>query len=225
MKTAISLSGGYGSAYNLWKVAQNTTDEITAIFVDFDYYTDEGGFSSKGTLSNAQNVVNWVSSNVRNVAFVVLNINNYDPKYSGIPSLEIVDYAKVNGFDKIIFNDDSKDNLSTHSYLRNGVDKIKENLIVSYPIRKDNKINYQIAKELPSQLFSCCSTNLFFAPSELMQVSGSTISQIAEKQKNIISNTQKNESSEWVATDDTFGTINFGLSVRGTHRHLINLWL
>ena len=226
MKTAVSLSGGYGSAYNLWKLAQ-TSDDVVAIFVDIDYYRNhyQKDAEPKGVKSVAEAIANWVSSNVKPIQFVVLNLDNYDPQYSGFPALEIMNYAKSNNIDSVVFNDDIKDNLSTHSYIRTGIDKIKENVTVSYPIRAANKINYQIAKELPAGLFALCSSNAFYQPSKAMEESGSTIEQIKQKQLDIINSASRNEGSEWISNDEIFGTINFGLSVRGTHKQFINLWL
>lgn len=226
MKIAVSLSGGYGSAYNLWKLAQ-TSDEIVAIFVDIDHYrnNDQKDAEPKGVKSAAEAIANWISINVKPINLIVLDLNNYDPHYSGFPALEIVNYAKNNNVDTVVFNDDVKDNLSTHNYIRTAIDKIKGDVLISYPIRNDNKINYQIAKELPTELFSLCSDNAFYQPSKTMEESGSTIEQIKQKQIVVIDNAVRNQGSEWVSVDEIFGTINFGLSVRGSHKQFMDLWL
>jgi hypothetical protein len=227
MKTAVSLSGGYGSAYNLWQLARDTSDEIVAIFVNIDYYRNnyQKDAEPRGVRATAESIANWVSLNVRPIQFIVLSLDNYDPKYSGYPALEIVNYAKDNSFDNVVFNDDVKDELTTHQYIRNAVGKIKESVNVSYPIRDNNKINYQITKELPFALLALCTTNAFFQPSVTMENSGSTIEEIKQKQLSVVNKTARNENSEWVSTDDVFGEINFGLSVRGTHKQLIDLWI
>jgi len=227
MKTAVSLSGGYGSAYNLWQLAKDTSDEIVAIFVDIDYYVNnyQKDAEPKGVKSTAEAIANWVSANIRPIQFIVLTLDNYDPKYSGFPALEIVNYAKDNAIDNVVFNDDFKDELLTHNYIRNAINKIKDTVNVSYPIRESNKINYQVTKELPVELLALCTTNAFYQPSVIMENSGSTIEDIRQKQLSIIKKAARNEYSEWVSTDDVFGTINFGMNVRGTYKQFINLWL
>lgn len=86
MKTFVPFSGGLDSTYLLWKLLSQTTDEITALYVDVkstDPYIltkyDIRSFSlyegSTERMNNVNNVVSWLKENVRNFNFVIEPMN------------------------------------------------------------------------------------------------------------------------------------------------------
>jgi hypothetical protein len=82
MKTILSLSGGLDSTYLLWKLLSETSDEITAVFIDvsnadhrirqkydirgFTFEESGGEFGDK-----VQAIVDWLKTNVRDFTFIV----------------------------------------------------------------------------------------------------------------------------------------------------------
>ena len=67
-KTCISITGGVDSTYLLYKTLSETQDEVTAFHVDFTELTPEVNSANLEKMS-AQNVVNWLKSNVRGFKF------------------------------------------------------------------------------------------------------------------------------------------------------------
>jgi hypothetical protein len=76
MKTVVPISGGLDSAYVLWKLLSETSDEITAVCINTDNVTDSianrydlrAFLVSPPTLAIA--AVDWLQSNVRPFTFV-----------------------------------------------------------------------------------------------------------------------------------------------------------
>jgi len=78
MKTIIPLSGGLDSTYALWKLLSETSDEVTALFVNMDNFDtawnlryDLRGFSGGDDPTLAFTVFEWLKQNVR--TFTLLN--------------------------------------------------------------------------------------------------------------------------------------------------------
>ena len=229
MKTIVSLSGGYGSAYNLWQLAQSTSDEITAIFVDFEYFPIGPRIHIKSyksiDKSFAQNVCDWVNANVRPITFLVLDISNYQPDYSGIPQLEIVNYAKNENFNKIIFSDDIKDDSTPSVILRRAISRANStNIQIVYPIRDNNSTNYQSSKLLPESLRSVCYPNSIQEKSLLLEQNGLTESEIVNKQINYTTVAFLENRYEWVHYTEEFGLNTFERNFTLYYPQYIKLW-
>lgn len=233
------MSGGYGSAFNLWQLAKNTSDELYSVFIDIEYYNTIDApcptgthLSKRGDIFAANQIVNWISKNVRKVTNVTLDLDNYDPVYSGITSLEILNYAQLNGYDKIIFSDDIKDIVPDCVLLRKIANRIKGNyFIVEYPIMQSNLTNYQCSKLLPIELKELCVSNKLCDISYRLENSGLTVNEIVEKQINIASTPILAQShiprknNVWVNSEDKdFGTILFGKDLKYQYAHYMKLW-
>jgi hypothetical protein len=239
MKTIVSMSGGYGSAYNLWQLAKNTDEEITVIFIDIEYYNTIYApcptgthLSKRGDIFAANQITNWVNKNVRKVSNVVLDLDNYDPVYSGIPSLEISNYAKIHEYDKIILSDDIKDITPDQLLLRKVMNRMKGNyFVVEYPLMQLNLTNYQCSKLLPIELKELCVSNKMCDISYKLENSGLSVDEIIKKQIKIASTSildqshmpQKN--NVWVNSEDKdFGTILFNKDLKYQYAHYMKLW-
>jgi hypothetical protein len=239
MKTVVSLTGGYGSAYNLWNLAKSTHDEILAVFVDIEYFNSNvmpcptgTHLSKRGDIFAFNQIVNWINRNVRKIKFVSLDLDNYDPQYSGIPQLEIINYARIKEYDKVIFNDDIKDVVPDQVLLRKVNNRLKGNyVIVEYPLIENGLTNFQCSKLLPSELKQLCVTNKIADISVLLENQGFVEQQIVEKQitvtKNAVLTNHKDpkKNKVWIAdTDKDFGEIIFAKELMYQYPQYIKLW-
>ena len=98
MKTFVSLSGGMDSTYLLWKLLSETTDEITALYVDLTdlepltrqkYDIRSFAFEEDGEASRAkvEAIVAWLKANVRDFNLIVDPIStNYMVRGVGSPN-------------------------------------------------------------------------------------------------------------------------------------------
>lgn len=106
-KTIVLHSGGLDSTYVLHYLLTNTSDEITALFVDESYVTVAGRcFQTELSAYQKQKskkTVDWLSANVREVTFASKPMRNLE---SGVtPPVALfkiaAQYANDNGFVKI----------------------------------------------------------------------------------------------------------------------------
>jgi hypothetical protein len=208
MKILVSLSGGYGSAYNLWRLAKKPSDDITAVFVDFEYFSAENVRKriKKQNSNYAEQISEWISTNVRTINFVKLDIDNYEPNYSGIPQLEIVNYANSNQFDKIVFSDDIKDESTPDIILRRAIAKIKPiSTEISYPIRETNSTNFQCAELIPDELKLLCASDGMQQKSAILKKNGMSVNEIVAKQIAFARGAFLETTNDWVHSDNEFG--------------------
>jgi hypothetical protein len=227
------LTGGYGSAYNLWDAAKHTKDDILAVCVDFDYYNSSidpryigNNLVSKGDIFSCSQIVNWINRNVRKIDFIILDLDNYDPQYSGIPQLEIINYARTHEYERILFNDDIKDESEIQSLLRRVCSRLKGNYVgIDYPLRDKNLTNFQCSKELPQQLKELCVSNKMCDVSVALEQNGMTETEIIKKQINIAKKSFKEIDNKWVCAEDKdFGCIEFGKDLIFQYPQYIKLW-
>ena len=79
-KTLVSFSGGLDSTYIMWRLLSETDDEVTACFLDARLATPEKngdhipGFRHTHQQICAENVINWLRTNVRDCGFYKQNI-------------------------------------------------------------------------------------------------------------------------------------------------------
>jgi hypothetical protein len=82
MKTFVSLSGGLDSTYLLWKLLSETTDEVTALFVDltdatprliqkYDIRSFEFSDCGDDYKNYITDVANWLKANVRDFNLII----------------------------------------------------------------------------------------------------------------------------------------------------------
>jgi hypothetical protein len=121
MRTIIGNSGGLDSTYALWKLLSTTDDEVTVVLLNTDGLTnqvitrfDVRSFNSLHKNSQraqrVQNIVNWLSANVRSCAIVNVALDESTLRrgieYPNNPQTAIVEWAvvKINAgeADKII---------------------------------------------------------------------------------------------------------------------------
>ena len=102
-KTCISITGGVDSTYLLYKTLSETQDEVTAFHVDFTELTPEVNSANLEKMS-AQNVVNWLKSNVRGFKFEnIVAISKEDMRYYATrEALKQGQKYIENGFDKFL---------------------------------------------------------------------------------------------------------------------------
>ena len=102
-KTCISITGGVDSTYLLYKTLSETQDEVTAFHVDFTELTPEIDSANLEKMS-AQNVVNWLKSNVRGFKFEnIVAISKEDMRYYATrEALKQGQKYIENGFDKFL---------------------------------------------------------------------------------------------------------------------------
>jgi len=239
MKTIVSLTGGYGSAYNLWNITKSTHDEILAVFVDIEYFNSNvmpcptgTHLSKRGDIFAFNQIVNWINRNVRKIKFVSLDLDNYDPQYSGIPQLEIINYARIKEYDKVIFNDDIKDITSDQVLLRKVNDHIKGNYItIGYPLIETNLTNFQCSKLLPAQIRELCISNKICDISHSLEKNGMNEKQIIAKQISIAKETilathkDPKKNKTWINVEDKdFGEVIFGKELMYQYPQYVKLW-
>jgi len=228
MKTIVSLSGGYGSTYNLWQLAKDTSDDITAIFVDFGYSCQGKKYTKyikNENIQFAKNVVSWISSNIRTINFVVLDINNYRAEYSGIAQLEIINYAKINCFDKIIFSDDIKDESTPNIVLRRAILRVAAtDVLISYPIRENNSTSFQCSELLPEELKNLCAPDSMTKKSLILKQNGMSETEIAQKQIDFARGAFIGEKEDWVHSNNDFGLKVFEKNFETYYPQYPKLW-
>jgi len=102
-KTCISITGGVDSTYLLYKTLSETQDEVTAFHVDFTELTPEVNSANLEKMS-AQNVVNWLKTNVRNFMFEnIVATSKEDMRYFATrEALKQGQKYIENGFDKFL---------------------------------------------------------------------------------------------------------------------------
>lgn len=102
-KTCISITGGVDSTYLLYKTLSETQDDVTAFHVDFTELTPEVNSANLEKMS-AQNVVNWLKSNVRGFKFEnIVAISKEDMRYYATrEALKQGQKYIENGFDKFL---------------------------------------------------------------------------------------------------------------------------
>jgi len=98
MKTILPISGGLDSTYLLWKLLSETSDEITAVFVDLSsvdarfrqkYDIRSFAFEESGTeyIVKVSRIVDWLKTNVRDFTFLIEPIDvNYLTRGVGSPN-------------------------------------------------------------------------------------------------------------------------------------------
>lgn len=115
MKTIVAVSGGMDSAYVLWKLLSETSDEITAVYINTSNLSPSTGtrFDLRSFVvqddSVAISAVNWMQQNIRpftfvdqvfDTAYVVRgfgNCNNpqtYLTRYS-VPRINVGEYDRI----------------------------------------------------------------------------------------------------------------------------------
>jgi len=239
MKTIVSITGGYGSAYNLWNAAKFSEDEILAVFVDIEYFNSNifpcpigTHLAKRGDIFASNQIANWINKNVRKINFISLNLDNYDPQYSGIPQLELINYARTIEYDKVILNDDIKDVVPDQVLLRKVNNRLKGNyVIVEYPLIETNKSNFQCSKLLPQQLKELCVSNKICDISHTLENAGMLEQQIIEKQISIAKNAlltkhkDPKKNNVWINVNDKdFGEIVFGKGLLYQYPQYFKLW-
>ena len=110
-KTCISITGGLDSTYLLYKTLSETQDEVTAFHVDFTELTPEVNSANLEKMS-AQNVVNWLKTNVRDFTFEnIVAVSKEDMKYySTKEALKQGQKYLEKGFDKFLIGKAVEDN-------------------------------------------------------------------------------------------------------------------
>ena len=110
-KTCISITGGVDSTYLLYKTLSETQDDVTAFHVDFTELTPEIDSANLEKMS-AQNVVNWLKTNVRNFMFEnIAAVSKEDMGYySTKEALKQGQKYIEKGFDKFLIGKATEDN-------------------------------------------------------------------------------------------------------------------
>jgi hypothetical protein len=230
MTTVISLSGGINGAYNLWNTAKSSNVDIIAVNVDLPYSGAEdihGNFYFGGNTSAAAAISSWVNDNIRPVTFVTLSLNNYDPEYSGIGSLEVVNYSlSLANTNSIILPDGLENNNFNGTSIRNAVSKISNGKEI-YPLLSNNKSCLNAISEMPPELLAICNKNKFYTGIQKLKSANVSDSEIITKINNIQDDKDINNFKDfdfWFYEDADFGNILLGRHLYNVYPHFIDMF-
>ena len=191
MTTVISVSGGINSAYLLWDTAKNSNDDIVAVHFDIKSYamSDRNEYYNypKANTSAANNVVNWVSENVRPITYHYLTLDKYVPKYGVLGFLETANYSlSISNVSSVVLSDglESSDNNSVK--IRSAVTQIANN--VFFPLIQQNLSTADCIDALPATLLNICHKNQYYKGITVMKAANNTNQQILTEIHNIIGN-------------------------------------
>jgi len=179
MKTIIGFSGGTDSTYLLWKLLSQTTDEVTAIFIDMQnvglpIYTryDLRSFSNSSS-QVAASIVQWLTDNVRPFNFIV---SPFDQAYAirgfgncNNPQTYVARYAipriNANDLDRLVAacekENDGAANGGTIEVRRPGGMAVRDIFVanatrgsVDFPLVLSNYTQANALAEMPSELLA-----------------------------------------------------------------------
>jgi len=157
-KTCISITGGVDSTYILYKTLSETQDEVTAFHIDFTELTPEVNSVNLEKMS-AQNVVNWLKTNVRDFTFEnILATSKEDMKYySTREALKKAENYINSGFDKFLFaraiEDTETGNPTGNMAFFNNLKNIYPSKIYA-PLRENNLGKAHAVASLPKALYN-----------------------------------------------------------------------
>ena len=179
-KTLVCLSGGLDSTYVLWKTLSTTDDEITAVFFDASHVTESGSGSIAASKAEraynaslspyyqkaARNVVNWCSSNIRPVTFLVKNFKNMAESDSVFTHMIKSCASMINsgeydrllmGMGPAIVNEPSSHNTpkltSENGVYQKAFNGVSGRGTIEYPIKQTNANALVIIQNLPTALY------------------------------------------------------------------------
>lgn len=106
MKTIISMIGGPGGVYNLWKELTTTTNEVEVVYLDFSNNENEPNLSKPGYKANVERIVNLLKQRERDFTFSVVPVNSWTKE--PFHGMELAYYAinkfKNNQADKLVYH-------------------------------------------------------------------------------------------------------------------------
>jgi hypothetical protein len=183
MKTLIGFSGGMDSTYLLWKLLSETSDDVTALFVDMqnvnlsDYSRYDLRNFVGSTSQIASEAAQWLAENVRPFSFVV---HQFDPNYvirgfgnCNNPQTYVARYAvqriNANELDHLVAagekENDGAGNGGTIEVRRPGSFAVKDIFVASatrgtvdFPLIKSDYTQANALSEMPVGLLSILDT-------------------------------------------------------------------
>jgi hypothetical protein len=221
-KVALPINTDLNSIYLLWSVLNNTSYEVTAYYTHLPTRKITSRFaipSSEENKSKVESIVNWMKSNIREFTYEMLSLENYNPKWTSIQSLEIIEKVKsVGNFDKVYFGDTFEQEGQSHKDLRTAIGKVAGgDLVVEYPNRGSSLAEACIT--LSEELLAL-SSDPFISARKNMIADGKNVSDVVSKEISIHTGTHPRYGIEtdgfwFIDNDEYFGTLlekNMGIS-------------
>lgn len=108
MKTIISMLGGPGGVYNLWKELTTTSNDIEVVYFDFteSETVHDGAWNNPGVKVAVERVCNLLKSKTRDFTFTILNKDNWtaEPFHGMELAYYAIDEFKADRANKLIFH-------------------------------------------------------------------------------------------------------------------------
>jgi len=168
------------STYNLWKALNGTSDVVTCAYFHLPYRTSGQRFASEPSIDKknaAQNIANWIQTNVRSFTYSVVTLDNYDPAWTSVPDLECIKYASEGSYDKIYLPHAEEDVDTNHTQLRSCASAVRSEYTtggtLTYPLRDAQLGSVDAVQQLPADLLALV-TDSFVTARKNMLAAGSS---------------------------------------------------
>lgn len=105
MNTVISILGGFGGYYSLWKELTTTNNNVTVIYFDFTNNTNaESSLKKQGLLANMNRVIPLMKQNLRDFTFQTIPVNSWTAEpFHAIEFIRQVSQKVNNGdYDRVL---------------------------------------------------------------------------------------------------------------------------
>jgi len=158
MKTIISILGGYGGVYNLWKELNTTNNEVELVYLNYTFEKAPESLKNVGYLEIVKRIVKILKEKERDFTFTVIEKDSWtkEPFHAMDMAYYAIDKFNKNEADKLIYHFLKDEESEFQIQLMSGINYRLEELAtrgqIVFPGILSNLSKLHVIREMPSYL-------------------------------------------------------------------------